>query len=122
MRGILAVLKEPLLDYLKVIAMNPEQLPETPAARRFRQFFEERGIVEGKRGALLMLLTARGLSPAEGQREPSASAPTQPCSTNASCVLRRRARSPRCSAGPAHSLAIQGTGRGESQMSSQSAG
>ncbi len=57
-RAIVAVLKEPLLDYLKAIAMNPDQLPESRAARRFRQFFEERGKAEGKREGL-----------AEGKRE-----------------------------------------------------
>jgi hypothetical protein len=39
--AIVAVLKEPVLEYLKAIAMNPDQLPESRAARRFRQFFED---------------------------------------------------------------------------------
>ncbi|MCA9645392.1 MAG: hypothetical protein KC492_32090, partial [Myxococcales bacterium] len=56
-RAIVAVLREPLLDYLREISMNPDQLPETRAARRFRLFFEERGkaegLAEGKRAALL---------------------------------------------------------------------
>jgi flagellar biosynthesis/type III secretory pathway protein FliH len=48
------------------MAMNPENIPETRAAKRFRSFFEERGkqegLVEGKREGL-----AEGL--AEGKRE-----------------------------------------------------
>lgn len=52
--------------------MNPDQLPETRAARRFRLFFEERGkvegLVEGKREALLMLLEARGLAASDEER------------------------------------------------------
>lgn len=71
-RAIVAVLRAPLLAYLREIAMNPHQLPETRAARRFRLFFEERGkvegLVEGKREALLALLEARGLSPSEEER------------------------------------------------------
>ena len=58
--------------------MNPDQLPETRAARRFRKFFEEQGkregviegkregkregVIEGKREALLKILGARALS------------------------------------------------------------
>jgi hypothetical protein len=67
-RAILGVLREPLLRYLREIAMNPEQLPETRAARRFRMFFEERGKVEGKREALLALLGARGVVVSEEAR------------------------------------------------------
>ena len=79
-RAIVAVLKEPLLEYLKAIAMNPDQLPESRAARRFRQFFEDRGkaegklegklegVVEGKRAALLTLLDARELSASDNER------------------------------------------------------
>ncbi|MFO0763200.1 MAG: hypothetical protein U0359_42575 [Byssovorax sp.] len=55
--------------------MNPNKIPETPAARDFRLFMEKqghkrglaegeaRGEARGKQGALLMLLRARGLSP-----------------------------------------------------------
>jgi hypothetical protein len=75
-RAIVAVLREPLLRYLKDISMNPDQLPETRAARRFRQLFEEQGkregkregVVEGKREALLKILAARGLSPSDEAR------------------------------------------------------
>ena len=71
-RAIVAVLREPLLDYLREISMNPDQLPETRAARRFRLFFEERGkaegLAEGKRAALLTVLEARGLAVSEEQR------------------------------------------------------
>jgi hypothetical protein len=78
LRAILGVLRKPLLAYLRMMSMNPREIPETRAARRFRMFFEERGkseglaegkregkrdgIVEGKREALLMLLGARGLA------------------------------------------------------------
>ncbi len=96
-RAIFAVLREPLLDYLRTIAMNPDQLPETRAARRFRKFFEKQwksegviegkregviegkregviegkreGVVEGKRDALLKILAARGLAPSDAARE-----------------------------------------------------
>jgi hypothetical protein len=61
-RAIFAVLREPLLCYLRDIAMNPQQLPETRAARRYRKLFEEDGKREGKREALLKILAARGLS------------------------------------------------------------
>jgi len=77
-----------LLEYLKAIAMNPDQLPESRAARRFRQFFEDRGkaegklegkiegklegklegVVEGKRAALLTLLDAREISASDNER------------------------------------------------------
>lgn len=67
-RAIVAVLREPLLTYLREIAMNPDQLPETRAARRFRLFFEERGIVEGKRESLLKVLDARGLALSDEER------------------------------------------------------
>jgi hypothetical protein len=71
-RAILAVLREPLLHYLKEIAMNPDQLPETRAARRFRKFFEEQGkregVIEGKREALLEVLAARGLAVSDEER------------------------------------------------------
>jgi hypothetical protein len=72
-RAIFAVLRAPLLDHLKEIAMNPDQLPETRAARRFRRFFEDQGkregILEGKREALLTILAARGWSPAAEEAE-----------------------------------------------------
>ncbi len=69
MRAILAVLREPLLSALREIAMNPDQLPETHAARRFRKFFEGRGIVEGQRASLLTILAARALTPTAEERE-----------------------------------------------------
>ena len=61
-RAIFAVLREPLAAYFREILMNPENLPETRAARRIRVSFEkvgrEQGLVEGKREGL-----------AEGKRE-----------------------------------------------------
>jgi len=88
LRAIVAVLKAPLLDYLRAITMDPEKLPETRAARRFREFFEDRGraeglvegkreglvegkregLTEGKRGALLAIFGARGLAVRDEQR------------------------------------------------------
>jgi hypothetical protein len=67
------VLREPLLGYLREIAMNPDQLPETRAARRFRKFFEDQGKregkAEGKREALLTMLAARRMSPSAEEGE-----------------------------------------------------
>jgi hypothetical protein len=79
-RAIVAVLREPLLRHLREISMNPDNLPETRAARRFRTYFEERGkaegkregVVEGKREALhkvlFRVLSARGLVPTDDER------------------------------------------------------
>ena len=79
-RAILAVLREPMLAYLREIAMNTDQLPETRAARRFRMFFEERGkaegivegkregVVETKRDAIFTILEARAIAISEAER------------------------------------------------------
>lgn len=71
-RAILAMLGERLLSVLKETAMDVTQIPETKASRAFRLFFEERGrlegLAEGKRGALLALLAARGLAVNEAER------------------------------------------------------
>ncbi|WP_438043345.1 hypothetical protein [Sorangium sp. So ce128] len=69
-RAILAVLSDAMLAALREMAMDPSKVPETPASRRFRLFFEKRGRaegkiegkIEGKREALLAVLEARGLS------------------------------------------------------------
>ena len=78
-RAIFAVLREPLAAYFREILMNPENLPETRAARRIRVSFEKvgreqglvegkrEGLAEGKRGTLLHLLAARGLVVSEPQ-------------------------------------------------------
>jgi hypothetical protein len=62
------VLSEPLLSSLREISMNADQLPETRAARRFRLFFEERGLAAGKRDALLKMLEARGFATTDAER------------------------------------------------------
>jgi hypothetical protein len=79
-RAILGVLCEPMLAYLKKASMNPDQIPETRAARRFRLFFEERGKTEGLteglakgktdglRQALLVLIGARGMAVSDEER------------------------------------------------------
>jgi hypothetical protein len=67
-RAILSVLRAPLLTHLQEISMNPDQLPETRAARRFRLFFEGRGEERGKREALVTVLAARGLAPSDEER------------------------------------------------------
>ncbi|WP_437535561.1 hypothetical protein WME79_14730 [Sorangium sp. So ce726] len=73
-RAILAVLSDATLAALREMAMDPSKVPETPASRRFRLFFEKRGRaegkiegkiegrIEGKQEALLAVLEARGLS------------------------------------------------------------
>ncbi|WP_437768550.1 hypothetical protein WMF27_13005 [Sorangium sp. So ce281] len=65
-RAILAVPSDAMLAALREMAMDPSKVPETPASRRFRLFFEKRGRaegkIEGKIEALLAVLEARGLS------------------------------------------------------------
>jgi hypothetical protein len=91
-RAIFSVLREPLAAYFREILMNPENLPETRAARRLRLSFEKvgwdegrregltegkregltegkrEGLAEGKRGTLLHLLAARGFAVSEPLR------------------------------------------------------
>jgi hypothetical protein len=71
-RAILSVLRGPLLAYLEEITMNPDQFPETRAARRFRLLFEglgkEQHKREAKREALLTVLATRGLAPSDEER------------------------------------------------------
>lgn len=72
-RAIVGVLSEPMLALLKERSMlDADKIPESPAARRFRLFFERRGKVEGKvegmREALLAVLEARGLAITEEER------------------------------------------------------
>jgi hypothetical protein len=78
MRAIVSVLSERMLALLREASMNPDKIPETPAARKTRLFLEaqgrKRGRIEGerkgeakgelkgKRDALLALLKARGFS------------------------------------------------------------
>ena len=78
-RAIVAVLREPLLRYLREIAMNPDQLPETRAARRFRKFFEEQGkregVIEGKREGVI---EGKREGVIEGKREALLQDPRRP--------------------------------------------
>jgi hypothetical protein len=82
-RAILSVLSERMLARLREASMNPDKIPETPAARKTRMFLEAqgrkrgfaegeakgeargeaKGLVKGKQDALLTLLRARELRP-----------------------------------------------------------
>ncbi|KYF53426.1 hypothetical protein BE04_32555, partial [Sorangium cellulosum] len=84
-RAILSVLSERMLELLREASMNPDKIPETPAARKLRLFLEAqgrkkgraegeakgraegeaKGRAEGRQDALLTLLRARGLSPSQ---------------------------------------------------------
>jgi hypothetical protein len=77
-RAILSMLSERMLELLRKASMNPDKIPETPAARKTRLFLEAQGRkrgraegeakgkaegkAEGKQDALLMLLRARGIA------------------------------------------------------------
>ncbi|WP_437652488.1 hypothetical protein [Sorangium sp. So ce1182] len=78
-RAILSVLSERMLELLREASMNPDKIPETPAARKLRLFLEAqgrkkgraegraegevKGRAEGRQEALITLLRARGLAP-----------------------------------------------------------
>jgi len=78
MRAIVSVLSEPMLAMLREASMNPDKIPETPAARKTRLFCEGQarkrgrleglakglaeGEVKGKRDAILALLKTRGVA------------------------------------------------------------
>ncbi|WP_437572256.1 hypothetical protein [Sorangium sp. So ce542] len=84
-RAILSVLSERMLELLREASMNPDKIPEPPAARKLRLFLEAqgrkkgraegeakgraegeaKGRAEGRQDALLTLLRARGLSPSQ---------------------------------------------------------
>lgn len=72
-RAILSVLSERMLELLREASMNPDKIPETPAARKLRLFLEAQGRkkgraegeAKGRQDALLTLLRARGLSPSQ---------------------------------------------------------
>ncbi|WP_437591563.1 hypothetical protein [Sorangium sp. So ce1000] len=80
-RAILSVLSERMLELLREASMNPDKIPETPAARKLRLFLEAQGRkkgraegeakgrtegrAEGRQDALLTLLRARGLTPSQ---------------------------------------------------------
>ncbi|WP_438008921.1 hypothetical protein WME89_09605 [Sorangium sp. So ce321] len=86
-RAILSVLSERMLEFLREASMNPDKIPETPAARKLRLFLEAQGRkkgraegeakgraegeakgraageAKGRQEALITLLRARGLAP-----------------------------------------------------------
>ncbi|WP_438027757.1 hypothetical protein [Sorangium sp. So ce233] len=88
-RAILSVLSERMLELLREASMNPDKIPETPAARKLRLFLEAQGRkkgraegeargraegeargraegeARGRQDALITLLRARGLSPSQ---------------------------------------------------------
>ncbi|AUX40281.1 uncharacterized protein SOCE26_016810 [Sorangium cellulosum] len=80
-RAILSVLSERMLALLREASMNPDKIPETPAARKLRLFLESQGRkkgraegeakgraegeAKGRQEALVTLLRARGLSPSQ---------------------------------------------------------
>ncbi|WP_437735624.1 hypothetical protein [Sorangium sp. So ce1335] len=79
------MLSERMLELLREASMNPDKIPETPAARKLRLFLEAQGRkkgraegeakgraegraegeANGRQDALLTLLRARGLSPSQ---------------------------------------------------------
>ncbi|WP_437487662.1 hypothetical protein WME75_07280 [Sorangium sp. So ce1014] len=71
------MLSEKMLELLREASMNPDKIPETPAARKLRLFLEAQGRkkgraegraegeAKGRQEALLTLLRARGLSPSQ---------------------------------------------------------
>ncbi|WP_437289441.1 hypothetical protein [Sorangium sp. So ce406] len=71
------MLSERMLELLREASMNPDKIPETPAARKLRLFLEAqgrkkgraegeaKGRAEGRQDALITLLRARGLSPSQ---------------------------------------------------------
>ncbi len=65
--AILGVLNERILTRLKEIAMHPNKIPMSRAARELDALLTARGmargLAQGKREALLAVLNARGLSP-----------------------------------------------------------
>lgn len=70
MRAIVSVLSAPMLAMLREAAMDPDKIPETPAARRTRLFIEAQGRKRGHAEGLARGLAegrARGL--AEGRAE-----------------------------------------------------
>lgn len=71
-RAIFDVLSDRMRSRLREAAMHPDRVPESPATRKLRLFLEKmgekRGRAEGKREALLTILTERGLAPTAAER------------------------------------------------------
>src|ERR1700690_3300452 len=72
MNAILALLSARMLAWLQESQMNPDKIPMSPAALKFKALMRADGLAEGraegKREALLELLEARGLSATEEER------------------------------------------------------
>jgi hypothetical protein len=60
--AILSLLSERTLLWLEEMQMNPDKIPMSPAALRFKAALRAEGVAEGERKALLMLLGTRRLS------------------------------------------------------------
>ena len=60
--AILSLLSERTLVWLEEMQMNPDKIPMSPAALRFKAALQAEGFAKGERRALLMLLGTRGLS------------------------------------------------------------
>ncbi|MCC6559308.1 MAG: hypothetical protein IT372_40815 [Polyangiaceae bacterium] len=72
MRAIVGVLSRRMMSFVREVLMDPKKTPETPWFREFRLELEARGKaegeVDGKRGALLVVLSARELPLTAAQR------------------------------------------------------
>jgi hypothetical protein len=76
MNAILALLSARMLAWLQETQMNPDKIPMSPAALKFKAHMKAEGRAEGqaegradgKREALLELLESRGLSATKGER------------------------------------------------------
>ena len=68
MKAILALLSARMLAWLQETQMNPDKIPMSPAALKFKAHIKAEGHADGKREALLELLESRGLSATEGER------------------------------------------------------
>lgn len=76
MNAILALLSARMLAWLQETQMNPDKIPMSPAALKFKAHMKAEGLAEGraegraegKREALLELLESRGLSATDEER------------------------------------------------------
>ena len=68
-QAILTVLGEPLLQMFQETLVNLDNMPESPAFRKFRLFLEARGEARGEARMVLQALTLRGLVVDDALRE-----------------------------------------------------
>ncbi len=68
-QAILNVLGEPLLQMFQETLVNLDNMPESPAFRKFRLFLEARGEARGEARMVLQALTLRGLAVDDALRE-----------------------------------------------------